>query len=224
MGWVGSTSIFGRTWRPTWPRAAWSQAEAQELLEEFFISLNKDSDLYPGVQQGDNGQSLMLGGVSAATAATAVNPLTAMALQAARNVALIDPKINLRVNTDTDLGLLAQGVQLTRIGLGFPQWCNDEVVIPGLVAAGYDLEDARDYSVAACWEFIIPGKGMEVVNIGAVSDARRGGPGDPRRARRPARVSTGSLSAPAPIWPSRCAAWPKPAESCCCRRRPGTRC
>ena len=26
-------------------------------------SLNKDSDLYPGVQQGDNGQSLMLGGV-----------------------------------------------------------------------------------------------------------------------------------------------------------------
>ena len=39
-------------------------AEAQELLEEFFISLNKDSDLYPGIQQGDNGQSLMLGGVA----------------------------------------------------------------------------------------------------------------------------------------------------------------
>ena len=31
--------------------------EAEELLAEFFISLNKDSDLYPGVQQGDNGQS-----------------------------------------------------------------------------------------------------------------------------------------------------------------------
>ncbi len=58
---------------------------------------------------------------------------------------------------------------MTRIGLGFPQWCNDEVIIPGLVATGYDLEDARDYTVAACWEFIIPGKGMEVVNIGAVS-------------------------------------------------------
>ena len=143
-------------------------AEAQELLEEFFISLNKDSDLYPGIQQGDNGQSLMLGGVRRDGGA-AVNPLTAMVLEAGRKVALIDPKINLRVNSDTDLGLLAKGVQLTRIGLGFPQWCNDEVVIPGLVAAGYDLEDARDYSVAACWEFIIPGKGMEVVNIGAVS-------------------------------------------------------
>jgi formate C-acetyltransferase len=143
-------------------------AEAQELLEEFFISLNKDSDLYPGIQQGDNGQSLMLGGVRR-DGGDGVNPLTAMALEAGRKVALIDPKINLRVTRETDLGLLAKGVQLTRLGLGFPQWCNDEVVIPGLAAAGYDLEDARDYSVAACWEFIIPGKGMEVVNIGAAS-------------------------------------------------------
>ena len=31
------------------------------------------------------------------------------------------------------------------------------------------LEDARDYSVAACWEYVIPGKGMEIVNTGAVS-------------------------------------------------------
>ena len=143
-------------------------AEAQELLEEFFISLNKDSDLYPGIQQGDNGQSLMLGGVRR-DGGDGVNPLTAMALEAGRKVALIDPKINLRLTRDSELALLAKGVQLTRIGLGFPQWCNDETVIPGLAAAGYDLEDARDYSVAACWEFIIPGKGMEVVNIGAVS-------------------------------------------------------
>ena len=56
-------------------------AEAQELLEEFFISLNKDSDLYPGIQQGDNGQSLMLGG-SRRDGGDGVNPLTAMALEA----------------------------------------------------------------------------------------------------------------------------------------------
>ena len=37
------------------------------------------------------------------------------------------------------------------------------------VAHGYAMEDARNYTVAACWEFIIPGKGMEIVNIGAVS-------------------------------------------------------
>jgi formate C-acetyltransferase len=144
------------------------EVRAEELLAEFFISLNRDSDLYPGVQQGDNGQSLMLGGVTR-DGANGINPLTSMALRAARDVAMIDPKINLRITKDTDLELLTLAAELTAQGLGFPQYSNDDVVIPALVAHGYDLEDARDYTVAACWEFIIPGKGMEVVNIGAVS-------------------------------------------------------
>jgi len=84
-------------------------------------------------------------------------------------VNMIDPKINLRVHADIDLELLELAAALTRRGLGFPQYSNDEVVIPGLVAHGYALEDARDYTVAACWEYIIPGKGMDVVNIGALS-------------------------------------------------------
>ena len=62
---------------------------AEDLLAEFFIALNKDSDLYPGVQQGDNGQSLMLGGVTR-DGADAVNPLTTMVLRVARAVALIE--------------------------------------------------------------------------------------------------------------------------------------
>jgi len=33
-----------------------TEDEAYELLCELFISFNKDNDLYPGVQQGDNGQ------------------------------------------------------------------------------------------------------------------------------------------------------------------------
>ncbi len=141
---------------------------AEDLLAEFFIALNKDSDLYPGVQQGDNGQTLTLGGVSR-SGEEAVNELTRVVLRVSRDVAMIDPKINLRISATTDLDLLCLAAELTRKGLGFPQYSNDDVVIPGLVAHGYDLEDARDYVVAACWEFIIPGRGMEVVNIGAVS-------------------------------------------------------
>jgi len=34
---------------------------------------------------------------------------------------------------------------------------------------GYEEEHARDYVVAACWEFIIPKYGAEIVNIGALS-------------------------------------------------------
>ena len=141
---------------------------AEELVAEFFLSLNRDSDLYPGVQQGDNGQSLMLGGVRP-DGSGGVNELTRIALRAALWTNLIDPKINLRIGPQTDLELLALASELTRKGLGFPQYSNDDVVIPALVALGYSLEDARNYTVAACWEFIIPGQGMEVVNIGAVS-------------------------------------------------------
>jgi pyruvate-formate lyase len=142
--------------------------KAEDLLAEFFISLNKDSDLYPGVQQGDNGQTLTLGGVTP-TGDSAVNEVTYMVLRVAREVAMIDPKINLRISAQTELDLLSLATELTRIGLGFPQYSNDDVVIPALVAHGYELGDARDYVVAACWEFIIPGRGMEVVNTGAVS-------------------------------------------------------
>lgn len=142
--------------------------EAFELLEEFFLTFNIDSDLYPGVQQGDDGQSMMLGGVDR-QGNDAYNLLSEWCLKACEELALIDPKINLRVNDSTPMERYITATQLTKIGLGFPQYSNDDIVIPALVNWGYSLEDARDYTVAACWEFIIPGKGMEIPNIGAFS-------------------------------------------------------
>ena len=166
---------FGRFDRYMWPyykndlnKGVINREQAYELLKEFFISINKDTDLYRGVQQGDNGQSLMLGGCDE-TGASSVNDLTYLVLEVARDLRLIDPKINLRIDRNTPIELLDLGGELTRVGLGFPQYSNDEVVIPALVNKGYSLEDARNYTVAACWEFIIPGKGMDVVNLGAVS-------------------------------------------------------
>lgn len=141
---------------------------ALELLEEFFISFNKDSDLYPGMQQGDNGQSLVLGGVDE-NGNEAFNLLSEMCLKASLELKLIDPKINLRVTKNTPTEQYDLGTELTKQGLGFPQYSNDEVVIPGLMAKGYDLKDTRNYVVAACWEFIIPGEGMDIPNIAALS-------------------------------------------------------
>ena len=144
---------------------------AFELLQEFFISFNKDSDLYPGMQQGDNGQSMVLGGVDE-NGDEAFNLLSEMCLKASLELKLIDPKINLRVTKNTPIGIYDLGTELTRQGLGFPQYSNDEIVIPGLLAKGYDLKDARNYVVAACWEFIIPGEGMDIPNIAALSFAK----------------------------------------------------
>lgn len=147
-----------------------SSEELFEQLEEFFILLNCDSDLYPGIQQGDNGQSMVLGGVDR-QGVEVYNELTVMSLEASLELKLIDPKINLRVNKNTPIEVYELGTKLTREGLGFPQYTNDDIAIPGLLRWGYDLEDARDYVVAACWELIIPGKGMDINNIDALSFA-----------------------------------------------------
>lgn len=144
-----------------------TEESAFELLEAFFLACNRDSDLYPGMQQGDNGQSIVLGGMRP-DGTDGFNLLSEWCLRASAELRLIDPKINLRVNSNTPLRIFELGTQLTKLGLGFPQYENDDVAIPGLAALGYTLEDARDYVMAACWEFIIPGKGMDIVNIGAL--------------------------------------------------------
>ena len=141
---------------------------ALELLEEFFVACNRDSDLYVGVQQGDNGQSVMLGGVTR-DGAPAFNDLSRLCLEACGELKLVDPKINLRVDKNTPVEIYRLGTRLTAKGLGFPQYANDDVVIPALERWGYAPEDARDYTVAACWEFVIPGCGMDIDNIDAVS-------------------------------------------------------
>lgn len=145
-----------------------SKEEAFELLEEFFLSCNKDSDLYIGMQQGDNGQSVVLGGRSL-SGEYMFNEISEMALQASYELALIDPKINIRVDSKTPLEIFEKGSELTKIGLGFPQYSNDDIVIPSLIEKGYAPEDAHEYVVAACWEFIIPKCALDIPNIDALS-------------------------------------------------------
>ncbi|MGM9637567.1 MAG: pyruvate formate lyase family protein [Eubacteriales bacterium] len=141
---------------------------ALELLEEFFLSFNLDSDLYPGMQQGDDGQSVMLGGYDE-NGQDCYNLLSELCMTACGELCLADPKINLRVSGKTPDERYLTATELTKKGLGFPQYSNDDVVIPGLLALGYDPKDAYNYVVAACWEFIIPGYGMEIPNIAALS-------------------------------------------------------
>ena len=145
-----------------------NQESALELIEEFFISCNKDSDLYHGIQQGDNGQSMVLGGLNP-DGSESYNELSDLCLKASLELHLIDPKINLRVNKKTSLKMYYKGSVLTKQGLGFPQYCNDDVVIEALKRWGYKEKDAYDYVVAACWEFIVPGAGMDIVNFDSLS-------------------------------------------------------
>ena len=147
-----------------------TEKQGFDLIEEFFLACNKDSDLYVGMQQGDNGQSIVLGGRDQ-EGNYLFNEVSRICLKASYELNLIDPKINLRCDAETPLEIYELGAKLTERGLGFPQYDNDDVVIPGLLKLGYAPEDAFNYVVAACWEFIIPKNGMEIVNIDALSFA-----------------------------------------------------
>ena len=149
-------------------KGVYTEETALELLEDFFLSFNKDSDIYVGVQQGDNGQSMMLGGIDE-DGNDVYNLLSELCLKASCNNKMIDPKINLRVSKNTPQERFTEATKLTKAGLGFPQYSNDDVVIPALEKMGYEHNDAVNYTVAACWEFIIPNVGADVANIAALS-------------------------------------------------------
>lgn len=141
-----------------------TEEELLETLELFFISLNFDTDIYHGIQQGDNGQSMVLGGFDR-DGNSMFNELSRLCMEASLELKLIDPKINLRCGKKTPQWLFDYATKMTKQGLGFPQYCNDDIVVPGLVALGYDYEDALNYTVAACWEYIIPNCSYDVPNI-----------------------------------------------------------
>lgn len=164
----GRFDQYAKPYYDTSIKAGMSKEEALELTELFFIALNLDTDIYTGIQQGDNGQSMVLGGMTA-DGADGFNELSEICLSASEELRIIDPKINLRVNKNTPLSLYERGTRLTKQGLGFPQYSNDDVVIPALIAWGYDEADARNYTVAACWEFIVPRCGTDVPNVDALN-------------------------------------------------------
>lgn len=145
-----------------------SREELLETLELYFISLNVDGDLYIGLQQGDNGQSMVLGGYDG-DGNEMFNDLSSLVMDASLELSLIDPKINLRVNKTTPDWLYEYGTKLTKQGLGFPQYCNDDIVVPFLESLGYERKDALEYTVAACWEYIIPDCGADVPNFGTMN-------------------------------------------------------
>ncbi len=140
-----------------------SKEELFEVLELLFISINIDTDIYFGNQQGDNGQSMVLGGFDK-DGNYLFNELSDLCMQASLELSLIDPKINLRVGKNTPDWLYDYGTKLTKKGLGFPQYCNDDIIVPYMISLGYDEEDAWNYTVAACWEVLSPNNGFDVPN------------------------------------------------------------
>ncbi len=134
----------------------------RELLESLWIKTNdivllRSSGSAKFFAGFPTGYTILLGGLTD-TGKSAVNPLSALCLDAYQSVQLPQPNLGVRVNEFIDRAFLMKTAETIRIGTGIPQIFNDEVVVPAFLNRGVSLEDSRDYSVVGCVELSIPGK------------------------------------------------------------------
>ncbi len=119
---------------------------ALELIECFHLKCYMTFDF----------QLMMIGGVDRA-GNDATNELSYLFLDALE--ALGTPRdIAVRIHENTPPEFLRRASEVAKLGLGRPDFWNDEITIESLTRLGISLEDARDYAAIGCVELTIPGK------------------------------------------------------------------
>ena len=79
-------------------------------------------------------------------------PATYCFLQTYARMNLTDPTVALRVHKNTPEELWRLGLESSKICGGMPQFQNDEVIVPALIACGFSEEDAYNYGIVGCVE------------------------------------------------------------------------
>ena len=133
-----------------------SREEAQELMDCIWVKLNdlnkvRDAASAEGFAGYSLFQNLIAGGQDK-YGRDATNDLSFMAITATEHVFLPQPSFSVRVWNGSPHEFLLRAAELTRTGIGFPAYYNDEVIIPSLQSRGLTLEDARDYNIIGCVE------------------------------------------------------------------------
>nr|WP_272942728.1 glycyl radical enzyme domain-containing protein [Methanobacterium formicicum] len=141
-----------------------TEEEAKFLIKEFLKTLHKYYKFKSNLFFGDTGQIIVLSGINP-DGTDSSNILTYMFLSALEELEIPDPKIILRVHSNTPKNLLKRSLKCLKKGLGYPLFSNDDVIIKSLIMFGYEKEDAYDYVTSACWEPLIPGKSLDQNNI-----------------------------------------------------------
>ncbi len=143
-------------------KGAITREEAQELLDCVWVKLNdlnkcRDAVSAEGFAGYSLFQNLIVGGQTK-EGIDATNDLSFMCVTATEHVFLPQPSFSIRVWNGSPHSLLLRAAELTRTGIGFPAYYNDEVIIPQLIARGLTVEDARNYNIIGCVEPQVSGK------------------------------------------------------------------
>ncbi len=145
-----------------------TKEEAFGIIKDFLNTLHSYYWFKSAALMGDTGQVIILGGKEL-DGTYFSNDLTYMFIDAINNLQLPDPKALLRVSEQTPRDLIELSLKTINSGCGSPLLSNDDVVIPKMIEFGYDMEDAYNYVVSACWEPSAVGKGLEQNNMNFIS-------------------------------------------------------
>ena len=144
-----------------------TKIEAEELIKEFLIKLNKDYYFKSNSLSGDTGQIIEIGGTNI-NGEYQCNELTYMFIDIIKELQLPDPKLLLRVSEKTPKELIEKALKCIQTGIGCPLLANDDVIIKKLIDFGYDKNDAYNYVTSACWEPFFAGKSLDQNNEEAI--------------------------------------------------------
>jgi len=133
-----------------------TREQAQEYMDCVWVKLNdlnkvRDAASAEGFAGYSLFQNLIAGGQDK-YGNDVTNDLSFMSITATEHVFLPQPSFSVRVWNGTPHEFLIRAAELTRTGIGFPAYYNDEVIIPALQNRGLSLEDAREYNIIGCVE------------------------------------------------------------------------
>lgn len=142
-----------------------NKSEAKKMIIEMFNILHDNYWWKSNSLIGDTGQIIILGG-KIQDGSYFCNDLTYMFIEIVKELKKTDPKILLRVSSQTPRKLIEEALQCIQTGNGSPLFSNDDIVIQRMIDFGYEEKDSYNYVVSACWEPFISGKSFDQNNIG----------------------------------------------------------
>lgn len=151
---------------------------AKELFTCVWLGMAQYQDLYispAGVKFNEgyaHWEAVTIGGQDA-DGKDATNELSYLLLENKREFPLNYPDLAARIHAGSPDEFLRAVSETIKEGSGFPKLLNDEEIIPGLLAHGATLSDARDYAVSGCTEVRMPNldtftTACPWINLGAI--------------------------------------------------------
>ena len=138
--------------------------DAREILAHFFIKgCEWVNGKFVGSGDAQHYQNLLLGGIDE-DGRDVTNPVTYLVLDILEELGISDFPTTVRLNKNSDEGLIRRVAEVMRYGGGMLAVYNEDLILDALTKAGYDPAEARNFANDGCWEVQIPGKTYFIYN------------------------------------------------------------